>query len=84
VPGGTVVISPHRQTYLDMRRQANDYFTNATTFAMVSIANHLVSAFEAAIGARRYNRGTQQYSLEFDTKNINGKVAPFLVLQAKF
>lgn len=84
VPGGTVVISAHRQTYLDMRKKANDYFSNATTFAMVSIANHIVSAFEAAIGARRYNRGTRQYSLQFESKNIDGKVAPFLVLQAQF
>lgn len=84
VPGGTVVVSPHRQAYLDMRRQANDYFSNATTFPMVSIANHLVSAFEAAIGARRYNRGTRQYSLQFESKNIDGKVAPFVVVQAKF
>ena len=70
--------------YLDMRRQANDYFSNASTMAMISIANHLISAFDAAIGAKKYNRGTRQYSLRLKSKNIDGKVAPFIVAEVKF
>jgi hypothetical protein len=84
VPGGTPVLSEFRRTYLDMRKQANDYFSNASTMAMVSIANHLISAFDAAIGAKKYNRGTRQYSLQLKSKNIDGKVAPFLVAEVKF
>ncbi len=78
------IVSPLRSEYLDMRKQANDYFSNATTAVMISIANHLVSAFDAAIGAKRYNKGGKQYSLNLKTKNINGKTMPFLALTAKF
>ena len=78
------IMSPNRATYLDMRKQANDYFSNATTAVMISIANHIVSAFDAAIGAKRYNKGSRQYSLNLETKNIDGKTTPFLTLTAKF
>jgi hypothetical protein len=84
IPGGSPVVSPHRSTYLGMRATSNNYFSNATTMAMVSIANHLVSAFDAAIGARKFNRGNKQYSMQFESRNIDGKVAPFVVLQTKF
>jgi hypothetical protein len=83
-PGGLTVISPHRQTYLELRKKSNDYFSNASTMAMISIANHLISAFDAAIGAKKYNRGTRQYSLQLKSKNIDGKVAPFIVAEVKF
>ncbi len=75
---------PERATYLELRQQSNDYFSNATTAVMVSIANHIVSAFDAAIGAKRYNKGVKQYSLDLKTKNIDGKTTPFLTLTAKF
>jgi len=84
LPGGAPLVSPHRSVYLDLRCQANDYFSNAKTMAMISIGNHLISAFEAAIGAKKYNRGTRQYSLQLKSKNIDGKVAPFMVLSAGF
>ena len=80
---GTIV-SSLRSEYLDMRKQSNDYFSNATTMAMISIANHVISAFDAAIGAKRFNKGGRQYSLRMKTKNIDGKTTPFLTLTAKF
>lgn len=76
--------TPYRIQYLDMRKKANDYFSNASTMAMISIANHLISAFDAAIGARKFNRGTKQYSLRLKSKYIDGKVAPFVVAEVKF
>jgi hypothetical protein len=78
------IVSPLRSEYLDMRKKANDYFSNATTVAMISIANHVISAFDAAIGAKRFNKGGRQYSLNLKTKNIDGKTTPFLTLTAKF
>ncbi len=78
------IVSPYRSQYLDMRKQANDYFSNATTAVMISIANHVVSAFDAAIGAKRFNKGRKQYSLNLKTKNIDGKTTPFLTFTAKF
>jgi hypothetical protein len=88
IPGDSVYsvtwMPPERATYLDMRQQSNDYFSNATTAVMVSIANHIVSAFDAAIGAKRYNKGVKQYSLDLRTKNIDGRTTPFITMTAKF
>jgi hypothetical protein len=78
------IVSPHRNTYLNMRAQANKYFSNAKTFAIVSVGNHLLSAFEAAIGAKRYNQGTKQYSLQFESREYNGKIVPYLVMAKSF
>lgn len=77
-------VSPLRAQYLTMRAKSNDYFATATTIAMVSIANHIVSAFDAAIGAKKFNRGAKEYSLRLKTKKYDGKTTPFLVLSAKF
>ncbi|MEE9554533.1 MAG: hypothetical protein V3W18_09570 [candidate division Zixibacteria bacterium] len=73
-----------RETYLDMRKDSNDYFAKATTMMMISIANHIVSAFDAAIGAKRFNRGSKQYSMKVNAREINGVTTPFLTLSAKF
>ncbi|HBZ00281.1 MAG TPA: hypothetical protein DEO84_03065 [candidate division Zixibacteria bacterium] len=86
-PGGNPnsgTISEHRGAYLNMRKQSNDYFANAKTLAMVSIGNHLVSAFEAAIGARRFNRSGKQYSLNIESRNINGRIVPFAMVNTIF
>jgi hypothetical protein len=48
--------SPHRETYLNMRRDANDFFDTANRLVIFSMINHLVSAFDAALAARRHNR----------------------------
>jgi hypothetical protein len=73
-----------RLTYLGMRKKSNDYFTNAKTMAIVSIANHVISAFEAAISARRFNKGGKQYSMELETRNIDNRVVPFAMARVKF
>ena len=73
-----------RRIYLDMRKDSNDYFAKATTMMMVSIANHIVSAFDAAISAKRFNRGSKQYSMKVNAKEINGETIPFVTLSAKF
>lgn len=83
-PEDTSALWGYRVTYLDMRKKANDYFSNATTAVMISIANHIISAFDAAIGAKRYNKGSRQYSLNLETKNIDGRTTPFLTLTKKF
>lgn len=73
-----------RETYLDMRKDSNDYYARAKTMMMISIANHIVSAFDAAIGAKRFNRGSKQYSMNVSAREINGETTPFLTLTAKF
>ncbi len=55
-------LTPNRSNYLSQRRKANDLYGKATTFAMVSLANHVLSAFEAAISTRSYNRKGEKFA----------------------
>ena len=52
----TVYVTAHRTTYMDMRKKANYYLDNANTLMIVSMLNHLISAFDAAISANRHNK----------------------------
>jgi hypothetical protein len=73
--GDSAIVSPNRSTYLNMRKTANDYFQNANTMIMLSLANHVVSAFEAALTAKKYNKGAKRFSFKVKTKDFgNGKV----------
>ncbi|TFH65951.1 MAG: hypothetical protein E4G91_00555 [Candidatus Zixiibacteriota bacterium] len=54
--------SPLRTLYLSDRATANDYFTKAKTGAIIAIANHLLSAFDAALSAKRYNSKQDTFS----------------------
>jgi len=83
-PDGETYMPTERATYLDMRKKSNDYFSKASTMIMVSIANHIVSAFDAAISAKRHNKGTKQYSMKVDTRMVNGEQMPFVVLSRAF
>ncbi len=49
--------SPNRESYLNMRKDANDFYDTANRFLIFTVLNHLVSAFDAALAARRNNRG---------------------------
>ncbi len=48
--------SEYKDAYLVMRKDANEEFNKATTMLIMTMANHLVSAFDAALSARRHNR----------------------------
>ncbi len=54
--------SPSRVSYLNDRATANNFFTKAKTGAIVAIANHLLSAFDAALSAKRYNKKQDTFS----------------------
>ncbi len=54
--------SAYRQEYLNMRKESNDEFSIATTMLFVTMANHVVSAFDAALAVRRYNKKQEQYA----------------------
>jgi hypothetical protein len=49
-------ISPNRERYETMRKDANDLLDRANKFIIVSMLNHLISAFDAALAANRYNK----------------------------
>jgi hypothetical protein len=48
--------SSFRQNYLVMRDESNDAFGKAKVTVIFAIANHLVSGFEAALAAKRFNQ----------------------------
>ena len=54
--------SRNRQAFLTMRGKANDEFNKANTMLVATVANHLFSAFWAALDARAYNRAQDQFS----------------------
>ena len=49
-------LSPNVITYRDMRNESNDYYQAATTMVNFVLLNHLLSAFDAAFAAKKFNR----------------------------
>jgi hypothetical protein len=79
--------SDYRVQYLQDRNTANSKFDRAKIGAIVSIANHLFSAFDAALSARRYNRHQDSFS-EISVKarmaKYEGKQIPKLIFTYTF
>jgi hypothetical protein len=82
------LVSPNRHHFLKMRDDANKEFKRASTILVATIANHLLSAFEAAIGARRYNRAQDQFgSVDPEIRLVrapDGRLMPRLTLAYRF
>lgn len=55
-------LSSHRDDYLVQRDKSNDSFGKAKAAAIFSIANHLISAFEGALSAKKFNREQDTFS----------------------
>jgi len=60
-------ISARQQRYVMMRNDANKKLNAARTWAMVALANHVLSAFDAALTAKRFNKKRDVFS------NVNVK-----------
>lgn len=78
-------VSGNREKYMNMRKKANDQFTYAKYFVGVAIANHLLSAFDAAWTAKRHNdkyyegfSGVQAVEVKARITMIDRKPVPFL------
>jgi hypothetical protein len=84
LPGGSVVNSFNRNHYLDMRRQSNSYYQNASTMLMLALGNHLLSAFDAALTAKSFNKGQKGFSLRLKTKQIGNSQVPILTWNCTF
>ena len=83
----TVKFSQYRETYLDMRHDANDLLNKATYSAMFSLANHILSAFDAAVSVKRYNKKGERFSqLNFKMRLVERgqEVIPRLTMSMKF
>ena len=62
-------LTPNRANYLGQRDDSNREYNKASTVLILTIGNHLLSAFEAAIGAKRYNRAMDQFgSIDTDLR----------------
>jgi hypothetical protein len=78
----------NRNIYLNMRRDSNSLLDKANRFVMFSLANHLLSAFDAAISVRHYNRKGEKFS-QIDMKirlaeyNDN-EIIPKVTVSTKF
>lgn len=69
----------NRQTYRDMRKESNRLLTNARRATTVAFINHVVSAVDAFLLARKFNKHLGQgidmkLELVADVRNPRGKV----------
>ncbi len=81
-------VSPRRTQYLTMRQKANDLLNKADRFVLLSMLNHLFSAFDAAISASRHNRnqsGDNWMSIRAEMKKYSAtEEIPIIRLSCKF
>jgi len=84
VPNGEAVLSPYRELYLDLRRDANDFYQTANTMIMLSLGNRIISAFDAALTAKKYNKGQKRYSFKLKTKDFGSGNVPILTCTYRF
>ncbi len=84
-----IFLTPDRQAYVQQRDEANREFNKASTVLILTIGNHLLSAFEAALGAKRYNRSRDQFgTIDADIRltrtNLSSELAPRFTLRYLF
>jgi len=81
-------ISPHRDKYENMRKKANDVLDKANKFIIIAMVNHLISAFDAALSAKRYNRnkaGDMWLSFQAEMRKYSATESiPILRVSCKF
>lgn len=69
--------SAERNVYVHMREDANQKYDHARASAIVVIANHLVSAVEAAFAAKRHNQQAEHaQNFQVDVKMVNLEDTP--------
>jgi len=86
-PNPDSLVFPLRDKYLGMRKAANDEFGKASTAIILTIVNHLASAFDAALSARRYNRQQDQLSsvsVKMRYVMYEGKPVPRLTMTYRY
>ncbi len=76
--------SPLRAVALQMRMDANDKFQLAKTFLGIALLNHVVSAIDARIAAKSYNKKHRSFGLDLQTTLSPYEVQSQLVLQKRF
>ena len=83
-PAKEVPDSPARVEAFNLRMDANDRFQLAKTFLGIAILNHVVSAVDARIAAKSYNKKHRSFELDLQTSVSPHNVQGSLVLQKRF
>jgi hypothetical protein len=79
--------SEKRGFYLDLRHSSNNWLNKAKYSAMVSLANHILSAFDAAFAVKRYNKKGERFSqveLKMRFTERDNEVVPRLSVSMRF
>ncbi len=79
--------SKHRLEAYDLRQKANDTFQTARTIIGLVILNHVVSAVEARITTKRWNKKQTEsdgFQIDVHTDVSNGSLTGALVFKRKF
>jgi hypothetical protein len=70
-------VSPRFLAYRDMRGKANSYYNIGTTVSYIIVANHLLSALEAALNASNINHRIQLQG-HIQSRSIYGTMVEFV------
>jgi len=76
-----------RSYYLELRRDSNRLFDRSKYALIASLANHVLSAFDAAFTVRSYNKKGERFSkIKMDVKlaELENDLVPFLTLNLRF
>ena len=76
--------SPQREVAKQIRMEANDKFQLAKTFLGIAILNHVVSAVDARIAAKSYNKKHSSFRLDLQTNFSPNNLQSRLVVQKQF
>ena len=83
----TNFLPPDRSSYLDMRNKSNRFLDRAKYAVMGSLANRVLSAFDAAISVKRYNRKGEGFSdiqMKMRMVEYNNELIPAVSLNMRF
>ena len=83
-PAAEVPASEARLEAFETRMDANDKFQLAKTFLGIAILNHVVSAVDARIAAKSYNKKHRSFELNLQTSFSPRDVQSQLVLRKRF
>ncbi len=84
---GSVLPSPKWDDYRNMRAISNDWLNKAKYSAMFSLANHILSAFDASIAVKKYNKKGERFSqIEFKMRLVerDQEIIPRLSVSMQF
>ena len=76
-----------RSIYIGMRKTTNDFYDKAKWSAVASLGNHILSAIDAALTVKSYNRKQDRFtetSLRFRMVPEQGGISPRALLTVKF